>query len=69
VTREALRSLPFFIGEIMKYGNKKKRMGYMKGGMKKRMMYNKGGYASIGDMEKKCSSMAGMNTMKMEGEK
>lgn len=44
-------------------------MGYMKGGMKKRMMYNKGGYASIGDMEKKCSSMAGMNTMKMEGEK
>ena len=43
-------------------------MGYMKGGMK-RMMYNKGGYASISEMEKKCSSMSGMNTMKIEGEK
>jgi hypothetical protein len=69
VTREALRSLPFFIGEIMKHGDKKKRMGYMKGGMKKRMMYNKGGYASIGDMEKACMSKTGYNTMKMEGEK
>lgn len=49
---------------------KKDEMGraYMaKGGMRK--PYKKGGYASIQDMEKKCGSMAGMNTMKIEGEK
>ena len=42
------------------------RSGLKKGG---RAIYNKGGYASVQDMEKKCSSMAGMNTMKIEGEK
>jgi hypothetical protein len=60
----------------MHYGDKK-RDKKMYGGMskKKKMMgggrikYKHGGYASIQDMEKKCSSMAGMNTMKIEGEK
>jgi len=42
------------------------RQALMNGG---RAKYNKGGYASIQDMEKKCNSMAGMNTMKIEGEK
>jgi len=42
------------------------RQALMNGG---RAKYNKGGYASVQDMEKKCSSMAGMNTMKIEGEK
>jgi len=59
------------------YHGDKKRDKKMYGGMskKKKMMgggrikYKHGGYASIQDMEKKCSSMAGMNTMKMEGEK
>ena len=53
----------------MKHGDKKKRMGYMKGGMKKRMGYREGGYASIRDMEKACMSKTGYNTMKIEGEK
>ena len=59
------------------YHGDKKRDKKMYGGMskKKKMMgggrikYKHGGYASIEDMEKKCSSMAGMNTMKIEGEK
>ncbi len=59
------------------YHGDKKRDKKMYGGMskKKKMMgggrikYKHGGYASIQDMEKKCSSMAGMNTMKIEGEK
>ena len=42
------------------------RQALMNGG---RAKYNKGGYASVQDMEKKCSSMAGMNTMKIKGEK
>jgi hypothetical protein len=59
------------------YHGDKKRDKKMYGGMskKKKMMgggrikYKHGGYASIQDMEKKCSSMAGMNTMKIKGEK
>lgn len=59
------------------YHGDKKRDKKMYGGMskKKKMMgggrvqYKKGGYASIQDMEKKCGSMTGMNTMKIEGEK
>lgn len=48
------------------YGGMSKKKKMMDGG---RIKYKHGGYASIQDMEKKCSSMAGMNTMKIEGEK
>ena len=48
------------------YGGMSKKKKMMGGG---RVNYKHGGYASVQDMEKKCSSMAGMNTMKIEGEK
>lgn len=48
------------------YGGMAKKKKMMGGG---RVNYKHGGYASVQEMEKKCSSMAGMNTMKIEGEK
>ena len=47
----------------MKEKGLKKRMG---GGP--RAMYGHGGFASIGDMEKACSSRTGRNTMRQKYE-